>query len=119
MQRALKFLTLLLLAFLAFDCVYAFRVPSQPTVVKLRVQGPEAPQHSVRVALKQSAYYEVAADGKVAFTAPSFRNGCHVYLFGVVKTRDGSAERVRRFSLAQISKLRIDEGGYSVVRIGN
>jgi hypothetical protein len=106
-------------------------VASQPTDVKLRVQASQPQQHTVRVALEQTADYSVAADGRVEFTVPRFSHGCDVYVLGFIKTRDGSAESVRvvevrrseqvlrRLSLAQISKLPTDEAGYSVVKIGD
>ena len=117
--------------FLASGCVNALHVASQPTDVKLRVQTSQPAQHMVRVALEQSADYPVASDGRVEFTVPRFSNGCDVYVFGVIKTRDGSAESVRvvelrraervvrRLSLAQIAKLPTDEAGYSIVKIGD
>jgi len=130
MRRALPFLALLPLVFLASGCVYALHVSSLPTDVKLRVQASQPQQHAVRVALEQSSDYPVAADGRVEFTVPRFSHGCDVYVFGVIKTRDGSAESVRivelrragrvvrRLSLSQIAKLPTDEAGYSIVKIG-
>jgi len=86
----------------------------------------------VRIALEQqSADYPVAPDGRVEFTVPRFSNGCDIYVFGFIKTRDGSAESVRvvevrraervvrRLSLAQIAKLPADDAGYSIVKIGD
>ena len=73
----------------------------------------------------------MAVDGQVSFTVPSFHHGCDLYLFGVVKTRDGSAENVRvielrrdgrvvrRLSLNQIARLPRDKAGYGVVRVGD
>lgn len=131
MRRALSFLTLLPLALLASGCVYALRTASQPTDVKLHVQASQPPQHVVRVALDSPADYPVASDGRVQFTVPRFSNGCDVYVFGFIKTRDGSAESVRvvelrrdarvvrRLSLAQISQLPRDDAGFSVVRVGD
>ena len=131
MRRALPFLTLLPLALLASGCVTALHVASQPTNVRLRVQASHPEQHTVRVALEQTADYQVAPDGRVEFTVPRFSHGCDGYVLGVIKTRDGSAESVRvvevrraervlrRLSLTQIAKLPTDEAGYSVVRIGD
>jgi len=131
MRRALPFLSLLLLAFLASGCVNALHVASQPTDVKLRVQASHPQQHIVRVALDSPADYPVASDGRVEFTVPRFSDGCDVYVFGVIKTRDGSAESVRvvelrrdarvvrRLSLAQIAELPKDDAGFSIVRVGD
>ncbi len=130
MQRALPFLTLLPLALCGSGCVYALRTASQPTDVKLRVQAAHPQQHLVRVAVDSPAGYLVAPDGRVQFTVPRFSNGCDVYVFGLIKTRDGSAESVRvvelrrdarvvrRLSLAQISDLPKEEAGFSVIRVG-
>jgi len=61
---------------------------------------------------------------------PSFHHGCDIYLLGLIKIRDGSAEGVRivelrreqqtirKLSLTDIAKLARDETGYSVVRVG-
>jgi hypothetical protein len=99
--------------------------------VNLRVQASQPREHAVRAALDHPVDYPVAPDGRVEFAVPGFSNGCDVYVFGVIKTRDGAAESarvvevrraervVRRLSLAQIAKLPIDEAGYSVVRIGD
>ncbi len=129
MRRALSFLAVLPLAFLASGCVCALHVSSQPTDVKLRVQASQPLQFTVRIALKQPAHHSASADGRVEFTVPRFSNGCNVYVFGLVKTRDGSAENVRivevrraqrvlrKLSLAQIAKLPTDGAGYSLVRV--
>lgn len=131
MRRALPFLASLPLAFLASGCVYALHVASHPTDVKIRVQASQPQQHIVRVALNSPADYPVASDGRVQFTVPRFSNGCDVYVFGVIKTRDGSAESVRvvelrrdarvvrRLSLAQIAALSKDDAGFSIVRVGD
>jgi hypothetical protein len=131
MRRTLPLLTFLALVFLASGCVNALHVASQPTDVKLRVQATHPQQHTVRVALEQSADYPIASDGRVEFTVPGFSHGCDVYVFGFIKTRDGSAESVRvvelrraervvrRLSLAQIAKLPTDQAGYSILKIGD
>jgi hypothetical protein len=88
-------------------------------------------QFVVLVGLERPTDYPVSADGCVEFTVPRFSNGCDVYVFGVIKTRDGSAESVRivelrrservvrRLSLSQIAKLPTDAAGYSIVKIGD
>ena len=131
MRRSLPLLALLPLAFLASGCVNALHVSSSPTDVRLRVQASQPRQHTVRVALERPADYPVASDGRVEFTVPRFSHGCDVYIFGIIKTRDGSAESVRvvevrraervlrRLSLTEIAKLPTDEAGYSVVKIGD
>ncbi len=131
MRRAFPFLAVLPLALLASGCVYALHESSEPTRVKLRVQASQPQQHTVRVALDETVDYPVAPDGTVEFTVPRFSHGCDVYVFGFIKTRDGSAESVRvikvrrlervlrKLSLAQIAKLPTDEAGYSLVRTGD
>ena len=131
MRRGLPFLALLPLVFLASGCVNALHVSSSPTDVKLSVQTSQPQRHTVRVVLEQSADYGVASDGRVEFTVPRFSHGCDVYVFGLIKTRDGSAESVRvvevrraervvrKLSLAPIAKFPTDEAGYSVVQIGD
>jgi hypothetical protein len=126
--RVLPFLASLTLAFLVSGCVTALHVASPPTPVQLRLQSSQPQQHIVRVALETPADYQVASDGRVQFTVPPFWNGCDVYVFGVIKVRDGSAENVRvvelrregrivrKLSLAEISKLPKDEAGFSVVK---
>jgi len=99
--------------------------------VRLGIRAEKPQQYLVRVALEQPADYPVSTDGRVTFTVPSFRHGCDMYLFGMIKVRDGSAESVRiielrrgdqavrKLSLAQIAQLPRDEEGYSVFRIGD
>ena len=131
MRRALTFLALVPLIFLAGGCVTALHEASEPTDVKLCVQASQPQQFTARVKLEQSSDYPVAADGRVTFTVPRFSHGCDVYVFGFIKTRDGSAEHVRviqvrradrvlrKFSLSQIAKLPTDEAGYSIIKIGD
>jgi hypothetical protein len=130
MGRAFPFLAALPLAFLASGCVYALHMSSEPTPVKLRVLASQPHQHTVRVVLESPADYPVAPDGRVELTVPPFSHGCDVYVFGVIRARDGSAEGVRvievrraervlrQLSLSQIAKLPTDDTGYSLVRIG-
>jgi hypothetical protein len=131
MRHAFPFLVILPLALLASGCVYALHVSSKPTHVQFRVQSSKPEQHMVRVALDEPVDYPVPPDGRVEFTVSRFSNGCDVYVFGFIKTRDGSAENVRvvevrraervlrKLSLSQIAKLPADGAGYSLVRIGN
>ncbi len=116
---------------LASGCVNALRPFSSATEVRLKIQARQPQQYLVRIALEQSADYPVATDGHVTFTIPKFRNGCDMYLLGVVKVRDGSAEKlevvelrraghiVRKLSLAEIAKLPKNGDGYNVVKVGN
>ncbi len=110
-------------------CVNALRPASQPTEVKLHVQASLPKDFNVRVALEPPKDYLVAPDGRVSFTVPRFSNGCDVYLFGFIKTRDGSPEKLRvievrnaervmrRLSLSEVTALPTDEAGYNVVKI--
>ena len=130
MHRILRFISLLTVSFSLSGCVYALRVASPSTFVKLRLQSPHPKQLSLRIRLTQQADYQVASDGRVDFTVPSFRNGCDVYCFGI-KTRDGSAESVRvievrdqervvrKLSLADVTRLPRDETGYRIVTLGD
>ncbi len=127
--RALSCLAVLPLVFVASGCVYALHMSSEPTDVKLKIEASQPEQHKVRVALEQPVDYPVAPDGRVEFTVPRFSNGCDVYVFGVVKARDGSAEGVRvvevrragrvlrKLSVSEIAKLPTDAAGYRIVRI--
>jgi len=127
---ALQFMVLLPIVVLASGCVNALRVASPPTTIKLRVLVARPEQHSVQVRVGEPATYPVAADGRVEFTVPSFHHGCDIYLLGLIKIRDGSAEGVRivelrreqqtirKLSLTDIAKLARDETGYSVFRVG-
>jgi hypothetical protein len=99
--------------------------------VKLAIKGTEPQQCLVRVGLAHQPDYPVGPDGLVVFTVPAFRHTSDVYLFDVIKMRDGSAEHVRiiqvhrgerllrRLSLAQIASLPKDGKGYAVVHIGD
>ena len=131
MRRAFPFLAILPLMLLASGCVYALHVSSEPTQVKVRVQSSQPQEHMVRVALDDPVDYPVAADGRVEFTVPRFSHGCDVYVLGLIKTRDGSAESVRvvevrraervlrKLSLSQLAKLPKDDGGFCLVRTGD
>ena len=131
MRRVPAFLTVLPFALLASGCVYALRTARAPTDVKLLVQAFHPQQYIVRVVVDSPADYPVGSDGRVQFTVPRFSNGCDVYVLGFIKARDGSGESVRlvelrrdarivrRFSLAQISKLPRDEAGNSLIRVGD
>ena len=131
MRRALAFLALLPLVFVASGCVTALHEASKPAEIKLHVLTGQPQRLTVRVALEPPVDYPVASDGRVAFTVPRFSHGFDVYVFGFIKTRDGSAECVRvvevrrgdrvlrKFSLSQIARLPIDEAGYRIVKIGD
>ena len=126
---AFAFAAFLPLVMLSSGCVYALRTSSSPTDVKLHVIASQPQQHSVRIGTENPVEHLVAENGKVAFTVPRVSGGCDVYVFGVIKTCDGSAEKVpvievrrsdkvvRKFSLAQIAKLPTDETGYSLIKI--
>ena len=129
MRGALSFLSILPLALFAAGCVAAMRPANSPTDARLKIQAAQPQQYLVRVALEQPADYPVAADGHVSFTVPPIQHGCDIYIFGVVKVRDGAAEDarvievrrdervIRRLSLTQIAKLPKDEAGYAVINI--
>jgi len=131
MQRALSFVAILPVTLL-MGCAYALPVASRQTDVKLRVQTSHPEHHAVRVAaIEPPSDYRVPSDGRVAFTVPSFRHGCSVYLFGAIKIADGTPEHLRvievrrdervlrRFSLTQLTSLPEDETGYRIVRVGD
>ncbi len=130
MRHLLSALVLLPLALVTSGCVYALAASSHPTDVGLRLRTSQPEQYVARVDLNPPADYPFAADGRVKFTVPQFRNGCTVYCLGV-KTRDGDPEArrvialiqgkqvVRRLSLAEISELPLDETGYRPIEVGN
>lgn len=127
MRRSLSLLALL--PFLLSGCVYALRIASSPANLKLRIAAAQPQQLVVRVALDQPSDCAVPSDGRIELTVPSFSNGCDVYLFGLIKTRDGSAEHVRilhlvrdgrilrKLSLAQVAKLQKDDMGFAIVAV--
>ena len=129
MRRTVRFLALLSLAFLAPECLDAFRPASLPTEVKLIIRATQPQRYSLRVALNSLADYPVAADGCVRFTVPSFNHDCDVYLLDAIKVRDGASEDVRlielrrdgravcKLSLTEIGKLASDDAGYCIVRV--
>jgi hypothetical protein len=84
---------------LSSGCVHALRTSSSPTDVKLCLIASQPQKHSVRIGTEIPAEHLVADNGKVAFTVPRLSGGCDVYLFGVIKTRDGSAEKVPMIEL--------------------
>lgn len=69
----------------------------------------------------------MAADGRVVFDVPRLPRGCDVYLFGVIKTSDGSPECnpaihvlrgdkvLLRLSLQQLAQLPLDAEGYHIL----
>ena len=129
MRRTFRFLAFFSLTLLASGCVCALHESSAETQLKLRLQSPQPEQLTVRVALEPSVDYQADQSGHVEFTVPRFSHGCDLYVFGVVKTRDGSAEDVRivevrrgqrvlrKLSLAEIAKLLTDTEGYRIVGI--
>jgi len=130
MQDILKILGLLLVTGLS-GCAYVLPACSRPANVQLKVQASQPERYAIRVtALEPPSDYSVAADGRVTFTVPSFREGCSIYLFEVVKVADARPERipvvqvlregrtVRKLSLARIAKLPEDDSGYRIVRTG-
>jgi hypothetical protein len=130
MKLTLSFLAFLLIAMLA-DCVYALPVSNPSTNVKLRLQSPQPQSYSVRVIVQDAPTdYPVTADGRVNLTVLPFRDGCTVYFLGL-KVKDATPERmrvievrrgertIRRLSLEQITKLKQDDAGYRLVKVGD
>jgi hypothetical protein len=124
-KRLRKFLFLLPL--LAAGCVYSLQGHSVPTNLKLQIRVAHPTNYFARVKIPEySTNYTFDADGKVSFEVPRFENGCNVYLFGLVKIREGDPRRVRiievrekvgrinrvatELSLEQIDELGFREG---------
>ena len=129
MQRALPFVALLPLTLL-MGCAYALPLATRPADVKLRVHASHPERYVVRVtAFDPPSDYQILSDGRISFTVPSFRRGCSVYIFDVIKVADGRPERlrvievrrdrqvIRRFSLTQLADLPEDEEGYKVIKL--
>jgi hypothetical protein len=126
--RRFPLIAIVLVELLLSGCVYALHVSSDPTDVRLKIQAPQPQDYTARVALEDLPDNPVAPDGTVSFTVPRFSHGCDVYVFGILKTRDGSAENVRvvelrrsgqvvrKLSLAQIAKLPVDTAGYRTIK---
>ena len=130
-QRAQTFVAVLP-AVLLMGCAYVLPMASPARDLKLRIQTSHPERHVVRVAAIESpSDHRVPTDGRVSFTVPPFRQGCSVYLFGVIRIADGRPEHLRvielrrdervlrRFSLTQLTRLPEDEAGYRIVRIGD
>jgi hypothetical protein len=122
-------IALVTLLALSSGCVYALRTGSQPTEVKLRLVTPQPQRHSIRIGSDNPIERAVPENGKVAFTVPPLYGACDVYLCGFIKTSDGSPEKIsvielrrsgkmiRKLSLAQISKLPMDQDGYKLLKV--
>src|SRR6185436_7912064 len=93
-NRVRKFL--FLLPILAAGCVNSLQGYSGPTSLKLQIRAAHPTNYFARVKIPDySTNYTFDADGKVSFEVPRFEKGCNVYLFGLVKIRDGDPRRVR------------------------
>jgi len=107
-------------------------IANRPTEVKLKIQTSDPVSHTVLVtATEPPLVYRVPSDGRISLTAPSFRHGCNVYLFGAFKVKDATPERQRviearrndrvvcRLSLTQLARLPEDETGHRVIPAGD
>jgi hypothetical protein len=124
-------LALLALGLLNSGCVCVLRCGSPATEVKLRLDTLQTQDWSVRIATEPPSTHSVAPTGCVEFTVRAMRGSCDYYLFGCLKTRDGSAEAVpvvevvrdgrvlRKLSLDDIAKLPRDAAGFSVMKIAH
>ena len=129
MQRILLIFTLPFLILGLSGCVCALQPYAPETDVRLKIETTQPPRYSIRVGAEKAETHLVAADGRVNFVVPQFRDGCNWYLFGAVKVRDGSAENirviylqrdwqtVRKWSLKQLAALPKNEAGYGVVKV--
>jgi hypothetical protein len=108
-------------------CVQALHAYNTPGQEKLHVVIARSGQYAVRI--QDHTESVVPPDGRVLVDVPALPRGCSVYLFGCIKLRDGSPERVRaiqvlrdgkvvrRLSLRTLHDLPIDSDGYRVVKL--
>lgn len=106
-------------------CVLALQPSNAPSQEKLRIVSGSPGDYVFRV---KDAEFPVASDGRVVVDVPRMES-CNMYLFGVLKVKDGSSgilkelklihsERViRKLSLTDIGKLPLDAEGYHMVYV--
>jgi hypothetical protein len=123
--RRAPLMLIALLLILLTGCVFALRPYNTPSQQKVCLQTPIPTSYTVQVADADTV--SVPADGRVTFEVPRLQRGCDAYLFGLVKVRDGSPEKlstihvrkggktVRKLSLAKLSELPVDAAGYHVL----
>ena len=125
--RLVDVAAVLVLCVVVSGCVYALRPYNQPSREKLRLLSITPSRYHVRVDGKVD--YPVALDGRVDLDVPRLQRGCAVYLFDVIKLRDGSPYNspvvcvkrgnrvIRKLSLNELAKLPVDHEGYHLLRI--
>jgi hypothetical protein len=116
----------LFLALFLTGCAYELHPYNTPSSQKLRVRA-SSPERYILCVAGEHQYF-IPADGRITFEVPSLPRGCAVYLFGVVKVKDSTSEKVqaihllrdgkvvRKLSLTQLRGLPVDaEGNHLVV----
>ena len=108
-------------------CVYALHKSNTPGTEKIRLVVAPGSQYAIRI--ENHGETAVPADGTLDLIVPRLPGSCSVYLFGLIKIRDGDPESlriiqvlregkiVRRLSLHVLQKLPADKDGYRLIRL--
>ena len=123
-------------AFLAFSfgmvvllsgCMYALQKSNTPGTEKIRLIA--APESHYTIRIENHTETAVPAERKLDLVVPRLSGSCSVYLFGLIKIRDGNPENlrviqvlhdgriVRRLSLNALRKLSPDKEGYRPINL--
>lgn len=113
-------------------CVYALHGYNAPSDQTLKIISDSPQKYILRMDDgfgDQHKDYSVGGDGIVRFKVPSLPRGCAVRLFGVLQVADHRSEdmraiellkggkSIRKFSLDDIAKLKLDSSGIPSVKI--
>lgn len=121
--QLLRLLPLLVLS----GCVYGLYPYNTPSQQKLVIQTPSPSTCVIQVSNAQTI--PAAADGRVTIDIPRLPRGCDIYLFGMVKIKDGNPENVRavhvlrdgkvvrKLSLSELGRLPVDVEGYHILTL--
>lgn len=124
MRSALAISSLAALMLLS-GCALALRPYNTPSQQKLHIQT--ASTTNLVVCVTDTSRFPVSDDGRVVFVVPRLQRGCDAYLFGFIKVRDGSPERLpaihvlrgertlRKLSLQKLGELPVDAEGYHIL----
>jgi hypothetical protein len=132
-KRQLSFVCMsicLAIAAQSLGCAYTLPVPSPPFQERVRLVTETPERYIVRVESERRVDYQVPTDGRMVLSIPSYRRGCTVYLFSLVKVSDGKdplrslqievstgGQTIRKLSVRQLMKLPTDSDGYRLVRV--
>ena len=111
-------------------CAYRLPVSNIPTQQRLKIVAASPERYVVRVQVPDIAEFPVASDGRVTIDVPRLPRACSIYLFDVIKIRDGvkplTAKSIQltdwgsvalELSLAEIAKLPSDAEGYHILAL--